>query len=187
MGEFEDKRDAFLDAAEKLFRENGVMETTVNAIAKEMHVAKGLFYYYFDSKEEVIDAISKKYNRNFKKAMQNVMEGNDDFQERLNQFLKETIQSFRELYENFHVQGRDIDLSILSNKSFEEAKETASENLKALLNEGNATNVLHVPNPEKMAELIIGGIADLVSHAEVDLKEIQKVIQELIESVGKEQ
>ena len=59
------RRDEFVAAAEKLFRENGIVETTINAIVKEMDVAKGLFYYYFESKDDVIDAISEKYNLDF--------------------------------------------------------------------------------------------------------------------------
>ena len=43
----DERRNEFVDAAEKLFQENGIVDTTINAIVKEMNVAKGLFYYYF--------------------------------------------------------------------------------------------------------------------------------------------
>ena len=33
----------------KLFKENGVVDTTINAIVKEMDVAKGLFFFRTDS------------------------------------------------------------------------------------------------------------------------------------------
>ena len=69
----EERRDEFVDAAEKLFKENGIVDTTVNAIVKEMDVAKGLFYYYFKSKDDVIEAISEKYNRDFKEAIRKGM------------------------------------------------------------------------------------------------------------------
>ena len=42
--ENEDRREEFIDAAERLFKKNGVMGTTINAIVSEMNVAKGLFY-----------------------------------------------------------------------------------------------------------------------------------------------
>ena len=38
-----------LDAALKLFATKGFESTSVNAIAKEAGVAKGLIYYYFKS------------------------------------------------------------------------------------------------------------------------------------------
>ena len=56
-----DRRNEFIDAAEKLFRENGIVDTTISSIVKEVYVAKGLFYYYFNSKEDVFDAVSEKY------------------------------------------------------------------------------------------------------------------------------
>ena len=65
----EERKQEFVDAAEKLFKENGIMDTTVNNIVKELDVAKGLFYYYFKSKDDVIDAISQKYNDAFNQSM----------------------------------------------------------------------------------------------------------------------
>ena len=62
----DDRRNQFINAAEQLFKEHGVVDTTVAAIVKEMNVAKGLFYYYFNSKDDVIEAISQKYNRQMK-------------------------------------------------------------------------------------------------------------------------
>ena len=59
-----------MEAAERLFRKNGIVDTTVNSIVKEMNVAKGLFYYYFNSKDDVIEAISEKYSQAFNAMMQ---------------------------------------------------------------------------------------------------------------------
>ena len=61
----EERRNEFVAAAEKLFKENGIVDTTINSIVKEMDVAKGLFYYYFKSKDDVVEAISEKYNEMF--------------------------------------------------------------------------------------------------------------------------
>lgn len=55
--DFDIKRNAILDCAEQLFTIRGYEVTTVNAILKEVGIAKGTFYYYFESKEEVMDAV----------------------------------------------------------------------------------------------------------------------------------
>ena len=81
----EQRREEFINAAEKLFKENGVVETTVNAIVKELDVAKGLFYYYFKSKDDVIEAISKKYNDSFKKSIMAHSSANN-YDEELNEY-----------------------------------------------------------------------------------------------------
>ena len=53
----EERRLEIIETAEKLFRENGYSNTSVEAIIKEMGVAKGTFYYYFKSKEDILQAI----------------------------------------------------------------------------------------------------------------------------------
>jgi AcrR family transcriptional regulator len=50
----EQTRQLILDTALRLFRERGYAETTMRAIAKEAGVAVGNAYYYFDSKEHLI-------------------------------------------------------------------------------------------------------------------------------------
>ena len=53
----EERRLEIIETAKKLFSERGFNNTPVDAIIKEMGVAKGTFYYYFKSKEEVLAAI----------------------------------------------------------------------------------------------------------------------------------
>ena len=53
----EERRLEIIETAEKLFRDNGYANTSVEAIIKEMGVAKGTFYYYFKSKGDVLEAI----------------------------------------------------------------------------------------------------------------------------------
>ncbi|MBJ8325556.1 TetR/AcrR family transcriptional regulator [Streptococcus pacificus] len=51
------KRHDILREAQVLFAQNGYEKTSVNAILNRVGIAKGTFYYYFNSKEEVLDAI----------------------------------------------------------------------------------------------------------------------------------
>lgn len=50
----EQTRAAIVEAALRLFRENGYAATTMRAIAREAGVATGNAYYYYGSKEELI-------------------------------------------------------------------------------------------------------------------------------------
>lgn len=49
--------DEILDTAEPLFSANGYRKTTIHDITKRMGVAKGMVYYYFKSKEEILEAV----------------------------------------------------------------------------------------------------------------------------------
>lgn len=181
----DDRRDEFVDAAEKLFKENGIVDTTISSIVKEMDVAKGLFYYYFKSKDDVIDAISDRYNKAFSESMKKSMDV-DDFNDRLDQFIENSIESFRNMWGNLHGEDQNIDLSILSTRSVQEAKRAASAALQKLLEEGNRLNKLDIKQPKYYADIIIGGIADLVSQGETDVQEIKKIITDLLDKSRKE-
>lgn len=49
-----------LDTAEPLFYANGYHETAISDIAKKMGVAQGTIYYYFTSKEELLETLIKR-------------------------------------------------------------------------------------------------------------------------------
>lgn len=51
----DERKNEILDAAEMLFGTKGYSKTTNNDILNEVGIAKGTFYYYFQSKEEVMD------------------------------------------------------------------------------------------------------------------------------------
>lgn len=61
LKEPEERRNEILDAAEQLFFTKGYAKTTVNDILQAIGIAKGTFYYYFKSKEEVMDAVVMRY------------------------------------------------------------------------------------------------------------------------------
>jgi AcrR family transcriptional regulator len=55
------RREELIDVAEELFLKNGYEETTVSEIVKKARVAQGTFYYYFESKDDILDAITDRY------------------------------------------------------------------------------------------------------------------------------
>lgn len=57
----EERKNEILDAAEMLFGTRGYSKTTINDILQIVGIAKGTFYYHFQSKEEVMDAIVMRF------------------------------------------------------------------------------------------------------------------------------
>lgn len=57
----EERKNEILDAAEMLFTTKGYSSTTINDILQVVGIAKGTFYYHFQSKEEVMDAIVMRF------------------------------------------------------------------------------------------------------------------------------
>ncbi|NKB56381.1 MAG: TetR family transcriptional regulator [Alphaproteobacteria bacterium] len=50
-------RQTILDAAAKLFREQGYRATTLRQIAGRAKIKAGSIYYYFDSKDQILDEV----------------------------------------------------------------------------------------------------------------------------------
>ena len=59
--EYDERKKEILDTAERLFRIKGYERCTIMDIINEIGIAKGTFYHYFKSKEEVLDAIVLRY------------------------------------------------------------------------------------------------------------------------------
>lgn len=57
----EDRRRELLDAAVKVFTGKGIAAATVSDIAQAAGVAKGTFYLYFDSKEQLLAALRERF------------------------------------------------------------------------------------------------------------------------------
>jgi len=54
-----ERKKEFLKTAQKFFFTQGYEHTTVDAIIKEVGLSKGSFYYYFKSKEDLLDELTK--------------------------------------------------------------------------------------------------------------------------------
>jgi AcrR family transcriptional regulator len=57
----EERRGEIMRAARRLFLEQGVAATTIEQITSRAGVAKGTFYLYFSSKEDVLAAMGDRY------------------------------------------------------------------------------------------------------------------------------
>lgn len=57
----EERKNEIVEIAERLFRVKGYDKCTVNEIINEVGIAKGTFYHYFKTKEEVLDTIVSSY------------------------------------------------------------------------------------------------------------------------------
>ena len=55
------RRDEIMNAAQRLFLEQGVAPTTIEQITAGADVAKGTFYLYFSSKEEILAALGDRF------------------------------------------------------------------------------------------------------------------------------
>ena len=99
-GRGEQTRQLILETALRLFRERGYAETTMRAIAKEAGVAVGNAYYYFDSKEHLIQGFYDRIQTAHRAAAETVLATERDFAGRLRGVLHAGID-VNEPYHSF--------------------------------------------------------------------------------------
>jgi AcrR family transcriptional regulator len=84
-------RAAIVDAALRLFREHGYEAATMRAIARAAGVSTGNAYYYFSSKEELIQEFYLRNHAEHAAACRNLLDGETEFSSRLRGTLRALI------------------------------------------------------------------------------------------------
>ena len=62
-----DIRSRIVETSWKLFHDKGFGETTINDIIREAGISKGTFYYYFRSKDNMLDTLSDIFDAEYKR------------------------------------------------------------------------------------------------------------------------
>jgi len=73
-----ERRRQLIDVASQCFAERGYHPTSVTEIVNELGVGKGVFYWYFDSKEELFLEILKGAQHDLRRRQQAAIAGLDD-------------------------------------------------------------------------------------------------------------
>lgn len=73
-----DIKDLIVESANKFFSKFGFAKTTMDEIARNIHKAKGLIYYYFKSKEELFNEVLKQELSNVKVELKKITTSDKD-------------------------------------------------------------------------------------------------------------
>ncbi|WP_026932087.1 TetR/AcrR family transcriptional regulator [Glycomyces tenuis] len=68
------RRDAFLDAAERLLRSKGYEGMSIADVLEELDTSKGSFYHYFDSKQDLAAAVMDRTSERLAAALSPVVD-----------------------------------------------------------------------------------------------------------------
>src|SRR5713101_9420138 len=90
----EETRERIVDAALKLFRDEGFDETTMRDIAAEAGVATGAAYYYFRSKEELVMAFYMRTAEEARMLLPPALQRSSDLRKRLRTVIDLKLSQF---------------------------------------------------------------------------------------------
>jgi AcrR family transcriptional regulator len=154
------RKTEIIHAAEKLFAERGYDETPVEAIISEVGIAKGTFYHYFVSKEDLLDAIIFHIAEDLEEALAHVEYSEQD-----------PVLRMRLLFEEFRILGEGKgkltdflheDRNILLHWKVEQKVTPLIETaLFRIVDEGNMKGIFKVEDPRIASIALLGAVSAL--------------------------
>lgn len=151
-----DKRELIYDALEKLMCTVPFKEISVDAIAQQAGVGKGSVYYYFESKDEILDnVIERSYRRAIREYLNNI-KYEPTALGRIKHLFKSVIKrDFDDSKQNLIMTLHLNDDLILHNKLKTVAVQELSPILTILLEQGIEEGSIKMEYPKESAEIIV--------------------------------
>ncbi|PGT74804.1 TetR/AcrR family transcriptional regulator [Bacillus paramobilis] len=154
--EYEERRKEILETAERLFITKGYTKTTVNDILKEIGIAKGTFYHYFKSKEEVMDEIIMRIVKDdVAKAKVIVSNPNIPVLEKLFRVLMEQSPKSGDVKDKMIEQFHQPNNAEMHQKSIVQSIIHLSPVLAEILEQGIDEGIFSTPYPQETIELLL--------------------------------
>lgn len=162
------KKDIILNSAEELMcaMDNPAIDITVDMIAKNAGIGKGSIYYYFKSKDEIIDAvIERSYTKAICEYFVNVSSQNSSIEKVKWLFRSMLTKEFRDSSKNVIIPLHVQDDLILHHKMIMTAIRTVSPILTEILEEGRANGTIRTETPKESAEMIVAMLTFLLDNS----------------------
>ncbi|WP_392564278.1 TetR/AcrR family transcriptional regulator [Orbus wheelerorum] len=151
------RRAEILAVANNLFQSKGYSKTAVEEIVRQAGIAKGTFYYYFKSKEDILEALTKQLVDEMAIKSKQIADSNDrnaiekivsiiSQQNRLRNEKQNIVDSMH-LPENRELHDR-INIKIIK---------ILGPILAQVIEQGNKQQLFHVDDPLSTIQFILAG------------------------------
>ena len=152
------RKGELLDAAQKLFVEKGYAKTTVTDILNVHGLSKGVFYYYFKSKEEVMDAIIQRMVDDMVDQAKNIVADPDMTPlQKISAILMGQGQSEEMIKdkENMTRQFHEVQNAEMHQKSLALSIKHLAPVMAEIFKDDNGTNVFSTDYPQETVALFL--------------------------------
>lgn len=170
--------EELMAAAEKLFLAHGVEATTINEIVELAEVAKGTFYHYFASKNELLEAMGQRYTAQYLGRLEEAVDAcaADDWLGRLRAWIRTSIEAYAETYRTHDIVYINHHHHARNNRE----KNAILDQLQGILSGGAKAGVWRLTQPRITALLIYAGVHgatdDAIAAREADYSEFARAV-----------
>lgn len=163
----EERKQELIDTAERLFLEKGYEQTTVADIVREIEVAQGTFYYYFSSKEKILEAIIEKDITALEEDVRQIMSREDaNAAIKLNAVVNSIIgisTSRREIMDYLHEESN----AVMHEKMERHTIERLVPLMTRVVAEGTHAGIFDVQYPTEFVEFLLASLVYFFHHPEI--------------------
>lgn len=165
----EERRNEIIETAGKLFEEKGYEQTQVQDIVNEIGVAKGLFYYYFKSKDEVMEELADRYADAIIDAVNKLIDKDISTLDKINRIFQIFIDSAEKKFGIF--MGI---LNVKNGKTHERIFFNVGKKMVPLVTElilsGNDNGECNCSDPKFITEFLVSGLFNIMNQISPDEK-----------------
>ena len=145
-------RRAIVEVASSIFSRFGYKKTSMEDIAREFGMGKSSLYYYFESKEDIFEAVVVHEADVLKISLIEVLGKTRDPREKLRHYILVRMNSFRKLSNYYNaIFSEDLSHFDFIEKIRERYDKEEVQTLEHILKEGSRLNTFTVENTELAA------------------------------------
>lgn len=151
------KKEKIIDAMQRLMNKKSAQSISVSDIAKEAGIGKGSIYYYFESKEEIINSvIERSHAQIIEASKQLIVDSTLDALTKLQLIFKACRESSLELSRQESMNFFEKQQSALLHRRYVEIMTTSLRPVVAdIIKQGNSEGCMHCNTPEETAEIVL--------------------------------
>ena len=157
--DYDERKKEIMDTSMNLFLTNGYEDTSVNLIIETIGISKGTFYYYFKSKEDLLDALIERRNKDIINGMLPIAEDEKlTGIEKVNGIFQKAVRVKAEMKQTLHLFYRvlmDPRYLIIRHKTEVKNVESLSPILHKCIEQGIAEGSFNLPKADGIPEMII--------------------------------
>ena len=165
----EERRNEIIETAGKLFEEKGYAQTQVQDIVNEIGVAKGLFYYYFKSKDEVMEELADRYADTIIDAVNKLIDKDIATFDKINRIFQIFIDSAEKKFGIF-MGILNVKNGITHERIFFNVGKKMVPLVTELILSGNDNGECNCSDPKFITEFLVSGLFNIMNQISPDDK-----------------
>ena len=165
----EERRNEIIETAGKLFEEKGYEQTQVQDIVNEIGVAKGLFYYYFKSKDEVMEELADRYADAIIDAVNKLIDKDISTFDKINRIFQIFIDS-AEKKSGIFMGILNVKNGITHERIFFNVGKKMVPIVTELILSGNDNGECNCSDPKFITEFLVSGLFNIMNQISPDEK-----------------